>query len=295
MVERTIVPALRPHERSRLKLLRLKYTMWVISFFSFILLNLLNSKYHFLILKDHDEYQLFMFIAAIPTAYIYVKIRCYVKKKKNNILPMCFTYLGDLEVGQNIISSNFIKDSLLFKDFNPPYVDEEFSGRFTDTTFSLSEEKLTVGHGKNKDTLFNGIFIAIRMHKPIHGHTVIFNCSFFKKPSVSPLEKVEIEDPEFMKKNYIYSTDQIEARYILTPAFIERLKSLKMAFNTDRIDMAFFNEYALLAIHCPHNLFETFTINKPVTDTQIFDVFYDEMHALKNLIETLKMDNVNRF
>ena len=293
MVERTIIPSLRPHERARLKLLRLKYIMWFVSILIFILLNLLNHKYRFLVMKDHDELQVFFFISALPVAYAYAKIHSYVKKKKDSILPQCFSFLGDLKMGQSIISSNTILESKLLKNFNHPKTDEEFSGRFADTTFSLSEKEITTDSGKNKKTVFKGIFIAIRMHKPIHGHTVIFNCSFFTKPSVSSLEKVEIEDPEFMNENYIYSNDQIETRYILTPAFIERLKALKMAFDTKRIDMAFFNGYALLALHCSHNLFETFTINRPVTDTQIFSTFYDEMLALKNLIETLKMDNVN--
>ncbi|MBR4927516.1 MAG: hypothetical protein IKY98_04230 [Alphaproteobacteria bacterium] len=44
MVERTIIPSLRPHERARLKLLRLKYIMWFVSILIFILLNLINHK-----------------------------------------------------------------------------------------------------------------------------------------------------------------------------------------------------------------------------------------------------------
>jgi len=286
MVEKKIISELLPYELSRKKLLRFERLMWCVSILIFILLYLISR-------EKIDDIGTILLISALPVLYAYRKIHLFVKNKKDNIIPKCFSFLGDLKVGQNVISSSFIKKSMLFDDFNVPEIDEEFSGCFANTTFSLSEEEITKGSGKHKKWVFNGIFIAIRMHKPIHGHTAIFNCSLFDKPFILKLEKVEIEDPEFMKENYIYSSDQIEARFILTPIFIERLKALKMAFNSERVDIAFFDDYALLALHCSKNLFETFTIRRPVTDTRIFDKFYDEMLSLKNLIESLKMDNVN--
>jgi hypothetical protein len=35
-----------------------------------------------------------------------------------------------------------------------------------------------------------------------------------------------LEDPEFMDMFNVYGTDQVEARYILTPALMERIKSV---------------------------------------------------------------------
>ena len=43
-------------------------------------------------------------------------------------------------------------------------------------------------------------------------------------------EEVILEDTNFRKLNNVYSTDQIEARYLLTPSFMERIKSIGKIF-----------------------------------------------------------------
>ena len=37
-------------------------------------------------------------------------------------------------------------------------------------------------------------------------------------------KKIRLEDPEFQKQFEVYCDDQITARYVLTPAFMQRLK-----------------------------------------------------------------------
>ena len=39
-------------------------------------------------------------------------------------------------------------------------------------------------------------------------------------------ERIRLEDPEFEKQFEVYCDDQITARYVLTPAFMQRLKKL---------------------------------------------------------------------
>ena len=41
------------------------------------------------------------------------------------------------------------------------------------------------------------------------------------------LEEIELEDPEFMEHFRVYSTDQVEARYILSPSMMERLLAFR--------------------------------------------------------------------
>jgi hypothetical protein len=49
------------------------------------------------------------------------------------------------------------------------------------------------------------------------------------------LEEIKLEDPEIRKNFVVYSTDQVEARYLLTPSFIQRFKRLKTAYGTKKI------------------------------------------------------------
>jgi hypothetical protein len=62
------------------------------------------------------------------------------------------------------------------------------------------------------------------MNKPIKTRTIVLpnRSSLFGK---NRFEKIELEDPEFEKIWDTYGEDQIEARYVLTTAFMERLKN----------------------------------------------------------------------
>ncbi len=60
---------------------------------------------------------------------------------------------------------------------------------------------------------------------------------------------VKLEDIDFSKDFSVFSTNQIEARTILTPTFMERMKKLKEIFKSNHVDVAFFENIALFAIH----------------------------------------------
>ena len=296
-VESKIVPRLYRYEHKRAKLKSLQTFGYIVGVIIFVILSLAEMKYN---LFHKDELEIIFVFSAIPTIIIHFFINRYVKQRKDEILPLCFSYLGKFKNKQTFITEDYIKRSKIYQSWNTFQTDESFQGQFGDTEFSLLEATIKQKNRKKNEIIFSGSFIAIKMHKKVTGHSVAINCNnqtifdelnIFEKTHAG-LESVEIEDGEFMNEYQIYSNNQIEIRYILTPAFIERLKELKKVFNASRVDMAFFNGYALLGVHTG-NLFDTFTINNPVTDTSIFSSFYDEMKALGKLIETLKIDNVN--
>ena len=296
-VDSKIVPTLYKHERKRIKLKSLKVFGYIISVIIFIMLSIAEMIYN---LFNKDELETILGLSIIPSIIIHFFVTQYVKKRKNEILPLCFAYLGNFKNKQERITEDYIKKCKIYRSWNSFDTDESFQGQFGDTGFSLLEATIKQKNRRKNKIIFSGSFIAIKMHKKVAGHSVVINCdkrSIFDQLNIfdekhAGLEKVEIEDGEFMNEHQIYSNNQIEVRYILTPAFIERLKELKKVFNASRIDMAFFNGYALLAVHTD-NLFDTFTIDRPVTDTTIFSQFYDEMQALGKLIDTLKIDNVH--
>ena len=105
--------------------------------------------------------------------------------------------------------------------------------QFCDLT--VSYESAMQGKNETPDTVLYGQFFVARFNKSFSSPVYIvpnqkFKDYFFdndirKYLNVSG-ETVELEDPEFMKMFKIYASDQIEARYILTPAMMERIKNL---------------------------------------------------------------------
>lgn len=110
--------------------------------------------------------------------------------------------------------------------------DDAIIGNYQNTNIIISECELehTVQSGKNSHTVtdFAGLIVKLTMNKKFSGITVVGMNGDIKPPT--GCENVELESVEFMKNRKVYSTDQIEARYLLTPTFMERLDNLGKRF-----------------------------------------------------------------
>jgi len=105
------------------------------------------------------------------------------------------------------------------------------------------------------------------------------------------LIKMPLEDPEFERKYNAYSSDQIEGRYLLTTAFMERFKNLHTAFGSKRAKCSFYNGNKLMiAIPTNKNLFEIGNLFSPVNNTRHINTFLKEIQAVYKMIDYFKLD-----
>lgn len=104
------------------------------------------------------------------------------------------------------------------------------------------------------------------------------------------MQNVNLEDTNFEKQFDVYTRDQIEARYLLTPTFMERLKSLNTSFGTKGIKCSFFDEYIMFAIPTKKDLFELGSLYKSLNSNKLVEVFYDELHSIQEMIDHLKLN-----
>lgn len=68
---------------------------------------------------------------------------------------------------------------------------------------------------------------------------IIFIASFFDK-TTEKLTPIKLEDPLFAKKFNAYSSDEIEGRYLITTAFMERFINLNTAFGAKHAKCSFY-------------------------------------------------------
>lgn len=68
-----------------------------------------------------------------------------------------------------------------------------------------------------------------------------------QKTGFKNTQLVTLEDTEFEKEFAVYSTDQVEARYILSPTMIEHIKTIKSKLGNDMY-LSFFNNKVYIAI-----------------------------------------------
>ena len=118
-------------------------------------------------------------------------------------------------------------------------------------------------------TIFRGLFISADFHKEFQGVTLVLPDteqswlggfgqwlqSLSAKLGNQPGELVKMEDPEFEKLFKVFSTDQIEARYILTPSLIRRIVEFRTKTRSP-IRLSFIASRVFVAIPTSHDHFE---------------------------------------
>ena len=128
-----------------------------------------------------------------------------------------------------------------------------------------------------KDILVGLITIAIIL--------IVANCCNKK----DKFETAKTESVDFNKRFKILAQDQIEARYLVTTGFMERLNDLQLAFGTNNIKFSFFNDTIMIAIQTNKDLFELGNLFTPCPNEKYIQRFHQEMISIQKLIMHLKL------
>ena len=110
------------------------------------------------------------------------------------------------------------------------------------------------------------------------------------KNTDEPLNKIKLEDTKFEKRFNVYSSDEVEARFLVTPAFMDRFYNLKTAFGAKKIKCSFSNEQLIVAIYTNKNLFEIGGLFRPLGDIRSINRFYKEITSIIKMVEYFKLN-----
>ena len=98
-----------------------------------------------------------------------------------------------------------------------------------------------------------------------------------------------MEDVVFEKEFEVYSQNQIEARYLLTTAFMERMLKLKELYKGKKIQFSFQDSKVLIAINTKKNMFEPCTLLKTnLRQAQVYKVF-EQFMTIFSVVDMLKL------
>ena len=113
------------------------------------------------------------------------------------------------------------------------------------------ERRIKTKRGSRWQTVFRGQLIRIAFPKKFQGVTVvrrdagIFNVL---QRWTSKLQRVGLGDSRLEKAFEVYSNDQVEARYLIHPVFMERLLALETQFKGKKLRCAFVAGDLLIAV-----------------------------------------------
>jgi hypothetical protein len=154
--------------------------------------------------------------------------RQYRRRYKERVLPQLLADFGDLRYQP--ASTDEVKRLgalRIVPDFDSVRADDEVSGTYDGLPVRIIEACLRRRQQKKSVVVFDGLFVAITLPRSLSGTTVVLTDrggweNFKARWRGGSLEVVRLDDMEFEQRYEVYSTDQIEARALLTPAFMER-------------------------------------------------------------------------
>jgi Protein of unknown function (DUF3137) len=153
--------------------------------------------------------------------------------------------------------SEFIESELFSTTPDRYHAEDLIKGKADKTSISFSEVhaeyKTTNSKGQTSwHTIFRGILFTADFNKHFKGRTIAKQKGFWNFISFG---NIELENPEFRKEFVVYADDSIEARYILSPALMEKMLQLNRNWGGS-LGFSFIGSQLTIAIPMDTNFFE---------------------------------------
>lgn len=179
--------------------------------------------------------------------------------------------------------------------------EDEVCGRKNAVGYSILEARATrtEGSGKNRRTItiFKGVIVRLDFNKHFQGHTVVVPNSesqilgglFGEASSRRRKDLCRMENVEFEDAYSVYSTDQQEARYILTPKLMELIMRAR-AHLSNGLRVSFHDNSAFLTLPGMGNRFEVKLFGGAVTPENVVGELVEVVQLAERLIDALDLE-----
>lgn len=232
----------------------------------------------------------------ISAIYCCSPIDSFLTDVKHEIMKDFSHFWGDFEYSfRQSLPDKTITNSQLFPFYDNKSGDDYFHGNYQGIQTIISEELLTkkvrTKNGSHNVTVFRGVVILLEMNKKFKGKTIVLKdrgfFNIFKR--IGGKERVKLEDVVFERRFEVFADDQIEARYLLTTAFMERILKVKDAFRGQNIQFSFFDNKLLIAIETKCDMFEVSSLFRRTTNRKMIDRAFSQFASVMEIIDHLKL------
>mgnify|MGYP000711529932 CR=1 FL=1 len=207
-----------------------------------------------------------------------------------------------------IIPYNELIESGLFSDFTYSKNDDEFRGVYKGVQSAVSERECFFQTPMTEPSIvFKGLIIKFKSNKRIAQRTIIASkrkspikfllafivtvlCLSFRLGIENILNSVVAGVVVAPVLYFTTSEDEVEARYLLTPTFIEKFSKLKKVMKADTVKCSFYNNSIMIAFQSEKDFFELGNLFKNVSDLSSIENFYRDISIIFELIEYFKLD-----
>nr|WP_314904140.1 DUF3137 domain-containing protein [uncultured Campylobacter sp.] len=187
---------------------------------------------------------------------------------ENDYLYMIYDFDIDKYSGNDLIFGQIEGVRVKFSDVEAISIKEDWQGN------------------KTHRVLFAGLLFVADFPKRLKAVTQI--CSGTDDFKDYGGKRARMDDAEFERYFRVYATDQIEARYALTPSLMESLKLLKMRFHRP-INIVLTGDKICMAIRMGRDNFEP-DLRRPLVGKGANRFYKDEIGGFLRIVEELRLN-----
>ena len=189
----------------------------------------------------------------------------------------------------------------LVPGFERSSFEDLWSGEVGDHAFQLYEAKLEEERGSGKsrhwETVFGGSIITIGFARKFNGVTLVERAGRRKrlfgllgdKDEITlggmALQRIDMVDPRFEDQFAVWSNDSVESRYLVHPAYVEKLMAVEAAFSGEQVRCLFSGGELIVALESG-NLFESGSLDAS-QDRSLLQKTIDQFGTLVDLADEL--------
>lgn len=219
------------------------------------------------------------------------------------VIPLIQTFDPRLEYRPfgKVPREDFIASGL-FRDGPPGNYKGEDLCRATFGATAIRFSEVTAdyrGEGNNEaGQLFKGLFLVADFNKHFSGTTYVLPDRAQKLlgglgQSLQGMDStygqlVKLEDPEFERLFVVYSSDQVEARYILSSALMERISAFRIKTGQS-LRIGFRHSTLYMAIPLRRGLFEPRWF-RSVDNRELYRQFWDDLALFTGVVDDLSLN-----
>ncbi len=207
---------------------------------------------------------------------------------------MSLAYTGDPGQVEGVYD---LRRAGLLPNFDRSRYEDRLTGARDGVTFEffeahLEDRRTTHSNGRTQTryvTVFRGQCLRLDFHKTFYGETLVTrDAGFFNRfIGREGMDRAILESPDFEKAFEVFTTDQVEARYLLTPDLMQRLVDLEETFHGKKLRCAFVANEMLIAVE-GDNLFEPGSLFDPLDNPERIGSLLGDFAALFALIDSVR-------
>jgi len=232
----------------------------------------------------------------------------YANNYKSSVIPPLVNEINPslkFDADSGIDRSSFSNSELYRSSIDRYKTEDLIAGSYGKTQLRLAEIHAESEHedadgNKSHDTIFQGVLLIADFNKNFKGRTFVMpdlaesmlggiGRNLQKLTGRRGTDLVQLENPEFEKRFAVHSSDQVEARYILSSSMVQRILDLVQRFDNNKIRIAFKDSAVFIAVPSKRKFLEP-SVDTPATNPEQITKMLNEIQDILEIIEELNLN-----